>query len=488
MRLLTNYALQPIRLGFVVTLLFIAFGFALSFYSYNRYDQDNEQLEHSYQVISSMNELLSAMKDVETGARGYVASGNTVFLEPYYRARPSLPGRLRQLRRLVSDNPLQQTRVDSLDKLVAAKLIIVTQQIQNRDVEEAKQGYLWQGKIRMDRIRLNIATMLRTEHLLMNKHNQQVRRSFQACLLIVAALSVLTFISLILSYNLLEKELLRRQATEADLRTSEAELKDKIRQLEASNEELERFAFVASHDLQEPLRKTQAFGNLLVEKYKHTFDEEGIMYMQKIMQSAGRMSRLIKDLLNFSRLATRRDEFKTVALGNIIQDVLIDQELRIKGQQAQVNIGALPTIQAVPSELYQLFTNLVSNALKFTPGGTIPVISITTESVDGSYYPELIAGKRYYKIGVQDNGIGFDVKYVDHIFKVFQRLHGKNTYEGTGIGLAICKRVVLHHKGYITAHSQPGQGSLFTIILPETQTLDAYDRSSSDEARPYFIG
>jgi signal transduction histidine kinase len=197
------------------------------------------------------------------------------------------------------------------------------------------------------------------------------------------------------------------------------------------------------------------------------------------------MSKLIKDLLNFSRISNHQEAFKSIPLNTIIQRILDDQELRIKGLDVRVEVGDLPVIQAIGSQMDHLFTNLISNALKFTRADVQPLLRIQAKPVDGSSYPELIAGRPYFEINVEDNGIGFDEKYLEHIFKVFQRLHGKSEFEGTGIGLAICKRVAVSHQGHITARSQPGSGTTFIVVLPESQSLQDYDRSNPTESYSY---
>lgn len=299
---------------------------------------------------------------------------------------------------------------------------------------------------------------------------------------------MLTFLALAVSYRQLKQELARRQETENQLREYEVQLKEQIRQLEASNEELERFAFVASHDLQEPLRKIQSFATLVTDRYGNLFNTESQTFMNKIIHSAERMSKLIKDLLNFSRMSSNREDFRSVSLEAIVQHILDDQELRIKGLNVRIDVGSLPVIQAVPSQLEHLFANLISNALKFLRPDVQPVLSIQAKTIDGNAYSELIEGRQYVEITVADNGIGFDEKYLDHIFNLFQRLHGKNEYEGTGIGLAICKRVVVYHHGFITARSQPNQGTTFVVVLPQRQSLQDYDRSNSTETYSHSAG
>ncbi len=483
---------RRIALGFLVAAVLISLGFALSFYSYNQYRKDRELVEHTQQVMGQLEDVLSAMKDIETGARGYMISNDTLFLEPYRQALPKLPAMVSRLQQLVSDNPVQQKRADSLAKLLDEKLEISARQLTevSRQTASLQTTYLRIGKIRMDRIRVFTARMAEYERIRISERYQRADRSYRNTTILILLLSLLTFLALAVSYRLLEQELARRQRTEDQLRAYEARLKEQIRQLEASNEELERFAFVASHDLQEPLRKIQSFSDLVVERHAGLFDAEGRLFMNKISGAAERMSKLIKDLLNFSRISNHRENVTPVQLNEIIQRILDDQELHIKAQQIALEIEPLPMIQAVPGQMEHLFANLISNAIKFMKMNGQPRLQIRSMAIDGSRYAEagLIPGRRYFEITVEDNGIGFDEKYIDHIFKLFQRLHGKSDYEGTGIGLAICKRVVVYHQGYITARSKPEQGTTFVVILPESQSIFDYDRTIPGEVHSHIAG
>jgi signal transduction histidine kinase len=240
--------------------------------------------------------------------------------------------------------------------------------------------------------------------------------------------------------------------------------------LKRSNENLEQFAYVASHDLQEPLRKIQQFGDLLKTRLAGVNDEER-SYLERMQSAAARMSVLIRDLLEFSRIATQRDTNAPVALNLEVEEVATDLELILAETQARLEVGALPIVEGDRRQLRQLFQNLLSNALKFRRPGVTPHIQIKSRQVAAARLPPLLKPARtaltYYQIDVIDNGIGFNDKYVDRIFQVFQRLHGKNQYAGTGIGLAICEKVATNHGGAITATSQPGQGATFSVFLPD---------------------
>ncbi|QVL34570.1 PAS domain-containing protein [Telmatocola sphagniphila] len=246
--------------------------------------------------------------------------------------------------------------------------------------------------------------------------------------------------------------------------------KNQARELRRSNEELEKFAYVASHDLQEPLRKIQAFGNRLTQKYQSTLGEEGQNYIERMLDSSARMRRLIDDLLAFSRVTTKPGNFEMVDLNLLVQEVLSDLEGRLLQTGGQVIVGKLPKIQADALQMRQLFQNLIGNALKFHKVGVPPEVNIASQLIGTNSADNNDSVKpACYRVDISDNGIGFDEKYLDRIFEVFQRLHGRDEYEGTGVGLAICRKIVERHRGSISAKSQPGQGATFEVTIPSVQ-------------------
>ena len=249
---------------------------------------------------------------------------------------------------------------------------------------------------------------------------------------------------------------------------AEETLSRKAAELARSNAELEQFAYVASHDLQEPLRKIQAFGDRLKTKVDAAGLEDGRDYLDRMQGAAARMRTLIDDLLTFSRVISASQPFVPVDLNAVTKGVLSDLEVRIEETKARVDVGTLPTIEADPLQLRQLLQNLIGNALKFQPPDAQPLIRI-----DGRILRNPFAGSpdqdpyaEQCELSVQDNGIGFDEKYTDKIFAVFQRLHGRTEFEGTGVGLAVCRRISDRHGGTIRAQSKPGEGAKFIVTLP----------------------
>jgi PAS domain S-box-containing protein len=243
----------------------------------------------------------------------------------------------------------------------------------------------------------------------------------------------------------------------------EEAIAQKAAELTRSNAELEQFAFVASHDLQEPLRKIQAFGDRLKGKFGGAVAPEAQEYLERMQNASARMRTLINDLLAFSRVIRRTEPFVSVDLAAVTKGVLGDLEVRIEKSGAKIHVGELPVIEADPMQMHQLLLNLLSNALKFQPPGGIPVITVRSRTFSA------LSGEQFCEIAVGDNGIGFEEKYLEKMFAVFQRLHGRSEYEGTGVGLAVCRRITDRHHGTITAKSRLGKGATFVVTLPLRQ-------------------
>ncbi len=245
-----------------------------------------------------------------------------------------------------------------------------------------------------------------------------------------------------------------------DYKEAEALLRKRTAELQRSNQDLQDFAFIASHDMKEPLRKVISFGNILQQKYKDSLEQTGNDYLNRMLDAAERIHSLLTGLLEYSRVTTNPEPFREVDVYAIIQEVLSDLEITIKKTGGEVKVGELPSIQANPTQIWQLFQNLIGNALKFHKEGERPVVDLFSTKT----------GSGTLQIHVKDSGIGFEEQYVDRIFAPFKRLHGRSSqYEGTGIGLAICKKIVQRHGGSITAKSTPGHGATFIITLPSKQ-------------------
>ncbi len=240
-------------------------------------------------------------------------------------------------------------------------------------------------------------------------------------------------------------------------------------ELEKSNAELASFAYIASHDLQEPLRKIQTFTNRILDKDSDTLTDGTKDYFRRIVEASTRMKNLINDLLNYSRLNTTESVYVLTDLDEILQDVKDSLKELIEEKGVTIDSGPLPSLTVIPHQFMQLFSNLVMNAIKYSKPSKPPHISIVANKVEMHNFDapaHLNDNRKYWEIKVSDEGIGFEQEYAEKIFELFQRLHGKAEYEGTGIGLAICKRIVQNHGGYIRAIGRPGVGATFSIYLP----------------------
>lgn len=264
----------------------------------------------------------------------------------------------------------------------------------------------------------------------------------------------------------LEAEINERIASEEKIKELNHQLLQYIERLESANKELDRFAFMASHDLQEPLRKIITFSDRLRTKLGDKLDEESDMCIDRVQNAAERMRLLIKDILELSKIVADKNSFVLADINSLVSEVIAEMELRIKEKQATIIVDKLPSLNVNPGLMRSLFQNLIGNSLKYSKKNVVPIIRISS---DISFEKTGTSKKQYQKycrIHVTDNGVGFDQKDSEQIFSIFKRLHYNVEFEGTGIGLAICKKIVDQHEGFISARSKPDEGSTFIVSLP----------------------
>lgn len=271
----------------------------------------------------------------------------------------------------------------------------------------------------------------------------------------------------------LELEVKERKASEEKIKQLNRQLLENIASLESANKDLDRFAFMASHDLQEPLRKIRMFSDRLFLKYQGILDDDGRTNILRIQKAAERMQNLITDILTFSKIAVDKSAFVETDINQLISEVLVELDEEIRGKNAKILIDKIPVLSVNPGLIKPLFQNLIGNALKYSKKDVPPLIKVTSD------FGTVMNGKgrdgkdKYCRIMIQDNGIGFDQKYAEEIFGMFKRLHHNSEFQGTGIGLALCKKIVEQHKGYISARSKVNEGSTFIISLPMQQKQES---------------
>jgi len=470
----------------------------LSYRNFQDIARTADQVTRQYEVLLELESILSSLKDAETGLRGYVITGRDEYLRPYEHAMADIPTHVSKLESLFEDSPEQLGRLHRLRDNVDRRL----QELRKAMVARREQGFdaardeiaQDRGKAFMEAIRTTVSQMQNHERRKLEQRRIEadagrsnatvilVSGSFVVILLAVSAFIV---VHRHLAYQVamekrltaaneeLEQRVQHRtealRATNESLRDEIAErtrLEEQARQfaveLQRSNKELEQFAFVASHDLQEPLRKIQAFSDRIKTRCADSLDAQGQDYLQRIVTATDRMRRLIEDLLAFSRVSTKGQAFAPVDLNQVLGDVVSDLEARLMQSGGRIDVGPLPTVFADGLQMAQLFQNLLANGLKFHRPDIPPVVRVSARRLPASDLNK----DGGFEISVVDNGIGFENTYAERIFQLFQRLHGRSEYEGTGMGLAICRKIVERHGGTISAHSEPGQGATFILTLP----------------------
>ncbi len=437
-------------------------------------------------VINAVNRLHVAVLRIESGQRGFMLTNDAKYLADYTQTLGVI-GELMdevEVSSFSSDIEVQNERIERLLELTKAKVnevIQVVELIKEGKEQEATELVESDEGIKLYKQFENLFSEIdSSERNMQGTHLanlMSLRRDSVNTLIISSATTLLLIISVFLLLKINSRE---HEKYQADLESVNEDLESRIaertqelsvysEELARSNRELEDFAFVASHDLQEPLRKIRAFGNRLESGYNDVFDERGKDYLARMLNAAERMSMLISDLLAFSRVSTRGKEFDDVDLANVIKSVMSDLEIAIDEKSAQIDVSDMPVVRGDKSQLEQLFLNLLSNALKFQSDGVTPIVSITATDATSEDVKDILISDEHdwIKITVTDNGIGFEQSFAEKIFAPFQRLHGRSEYKGTGIGLAVCRRIVERHNGQISATSKLGEGATFSIIIPK---------------------
>ncbi|MES2559376.1 MAG: ATP-binding protein [Bacteroidota bacterium] len=461
--------LQQVKfsLGVSVTILFIILYFV--FYINTKNKRAFKSVTHSSEVIVMLEQIYSRTNELESAQRGYIITNDKVFLEPYNRIDDELHHFVSELEILVSDNHVQLTNAKELRILIDKRLHKLQQNLIN-----ARTDKLLVGRMMMTEILLKVVIMKEVEERLMQKHLANSRLLADRTTLAIIISVIFSSIFIFSAALILMQEYKRKTEIEQELLLSQQMLRDKVNKLDASNKELEQFAYIASHDLQEPLRKIITFNERITHKFSSILDPSVKDYLGRTIHAAQRMRILIDDLLDFSRVTKGDIERTPVSIKKVIDIIKDNLEIQIKKSHAKfIQHDPLPNIFGDKTQLIRLFQNLISNAIKFSQPNKAPLVEVFCKVADEQDTKEFSGGiyPAYYKITVRDNGIGFKSEYTEKIFIIFQRLHGRSEYEGTGIGLSICKKIVENHEGYITVNSEEGNGSEFHVFLPKIDII-----------------
>ncbi|WP_316635573.1 CHASE3 domain-containing protein [uncultured Flavobacterium sp.] len=584
---------NSLRVIFVIAIFILLFLSSIAYKHNQDLNESSKLVMHTYEINIQLERLMSAIKDAETGQRGYIITRNARFLTPYIYSRDKVNTSFINLKKLTADNPKQHQNLENLFKLIIQRFVSFENCLKYSDPKTYDKrkldNHMFGGRILMENIRFKVDEMNDIEKSYLDKRlkiydaeislsplfsislflaalcfillaYRQISRDFERLkiynkkLLISSGLiaeseaigkfstwqwdldtnkidysdnqyrllgyepnafvpekeTFLNFVHPedretvsnsmegILNYKqlpfvyykiILPSHEIRYFKTTGKLVTDQQgsnillginfditdehllniELQERNKELEKSNKELASFNHVASHDLQEPLRKIQTFISRVSDDDKALVSQSTRDYLAKIEISAKRMRVLIDDLLLFSRTNTTKKEFIKTNLNELLKNAESELTEIIDEKKAVITVSKLPKLTVIPYQIEQLFINLIGNSLKYNRPNIAPEITIESEKVLSANYPDLLEQnvKKFHKITFTDNGMGFDPQFKETIFVLFQRLHSKTDYPGTGIGLAICKKIVDNHKGHIIADSTPDKGSVFTVFLPD---------------------
>jgi signal transduction histidine kinase len=474
---------QLYSLAFGFSLL-VLLSFSLLLYnSINSFSEYASLVERTQLVLNNLQRIQAYVIDAETGQRGFLLTRDSVLLDPLLKASTEIPAQLDSLASRTSDYPNQKKFLDTLKAVIWDRLHVLEETINRSSLynDEMLNARLMEDKDRMDNFRRVIEQATLQEQALLEiraKKKSEFERITPSYFKVI--ISITAIISLI-SFVLLMQELRERTA-------AQALLESRYHALNRSNAELQQIAHVTSHDLQEPLRKIRTFCDALVYKFKRTLPDEVTQILDRIDRNAHRMKDLVADLSAFTSLSTPDGNRTTTDLNTILAAVRLSLAPEIQKTGASVESDELPIINGYPQQLQILFKELLSNSMKFARADVEPVITISCKLTDSSPRESSHSPREYLVVRFADNGIGFEDAYHVKIFVLFQKLHGQESpYEGKGLGLSLCQRIMTNHEGFITASGKLNEGATFNLYFPLSLVagkLPAYSRAAPSAGGP----
>ena len=422
-----------------------------------------DRVAHTREVLQNLDYLLFELSDADAGQRGYVITGNEGFLQPYQLAISQVDRVARHLHRLTSDNAYQQERLARLDTLINSKLDAVRQTVDLRATNgfTAAQSEVasQHGKNLMDEIRKTVGEMKIEEENLLTQRTGYTNASAATAIRLTVFGTGISLLLLFLSFYLLRREINQRQRAQLEISTLNQHLKEHAARLEAANKELEGFSYSVSHDLRAPIRHISGFVDLLGKQETVMREAKNARYLKFIGDSARQMGTLVDDLLSFSRMSRTEIHLGTVSLAHLVKEARDELALSVADRSVIWRFSPdLPEVQADAAMLHLVFVNLLSNAIKYTGTRSEASIEVQYSSTRDEHI-----------ISVHDNGVGFDMQYVDKLFGVFKRLHHAEEFEGTGIGLANVRSIINRHGGRTWAEGRLDRGAAFFFSLPKVR-------------------
>ncbi len=480
---------QKVTAGFGTALAILVLVGVLSYRSMVRSDEDREWVAHTHLVMEKLDAVLTNILDIESGERGFILTGQAEYLDAHNIALDRVRQNLNDIRDLTGDNSNQKRMLDRLEQMIFERLGIARGEVELSTREGPAAGAesvrAGSGEKLTNQIRDEIGQMNQEENRLLKLRMEDAAISSRHARTASVSGVVLAIAFLCLAGIMVGQEIEQRGSAEAEVRAFNAELEQRVadrtaelneraKDLTRSNSELQQFAYVASHDLQEPLRMVASFTQLLAKRYGDKLDDDARDFINYAVDGATRMQTLISDLLEYSRVGTQGKPFVFTDTNALLQKVLESLRFAIEESGAMISSDPLPMVMADPQQLGQLFQNLLTNAIKFH-GEEPPHVRISIERNGGDW-----------KISVRDNGIGISQEYAERIFVIFQRLHTKTEYPGTGIGLAICKKIVERHCGRIWIEPSPGAGTTFCFTIPAVEDRKIEGRKPNELRVPAF--